>query len=140
MWLSGLSAGLRTKGLLVRFPVRAHAWVVGQVPSTGCVRSTHTLMFLSLSPSFPLSLKINKPEKKKERKPRNNECFLCSLVRKGYNSGSQSVFPEPAVLPLLATCGTCSFGDPLQIHLISTGGGAYQSVLTDRGDSGSAQV
>ena len=25
VWLSGLSAGLRTKGSLVRFPVRAHA-------------------------------------------------------------------------------------------------------------------
>ena len=31
--LSGLSSGLRTKVLLVRFPVRAHAWVAGQVPS-----------------------------------------------------------------------------------------------------------
>ena len=37
VWLSGLSASLRTKGSLVRFPVRAHAWVVGQVPSEGCM-------------------------------------------------------------------------------------------------------
>ena len=29
VWLSGLSARLRTKGSLVRFPVRAHAWVAG---------------------------------------------------------------------------------------------------------------
>ena len=36
MWLSGLSAGLRTKRLLVRFPVKAHVWVAGQVPSRGC--------------------------------------------------------------------------------------------------------
>ena len=36
---------------------RAHAWVVGQVPSRGHVRGNH-LMFLSLSPSLPLSLKI----------------------------------------------------------------------------------
>ena len=35
VWLSGLSTGLRTKGLLVRFPIRAHAWVAGQVPSGG---------------------------------------------------------------------------------------------------------
>ena len=49
VWLSGLSTGLRTKGLLVRFPVRAHAWVVGQVPSRGPVRGNHTLLFLSLS-------------------------------------------------------------------------------------------
>ena len=29
VWLSGLTASLQTKGLPVRFPVRAHAWVVG---------------------------------------------------------------------------------------------------------------
>ena len=57
-WLSGLSAVLQTKGSLVQFLVRAHAWVVGQVPSRGCVRGKHTLVFPSLSPS--LSLKINK--------------------------------------------------------------------------------
>ena len=61
VWLSGLSAGLQTKGSLVPFPVRAHAQVEGQVPSNGCVRGNHTLMFLSLFllPSLPLSLKIN---------------------------------------------------------------------------------
>ena len=31
-WLSGLSAGLQTKGSLVQFPVRAHTWVMVQVP------------------------------------------------------------------------------------------------------------
>ena len=45
-----IECGLRTKGLLVRFPVRAHAWVAGQAPSGG----NHTLMFLSLPP-LPLS-------------------------------------------------------------------------------------
>ena len=67
MWLSGLSADLRTKGLRVQFPIWAHAWVVGQVPSRGCARGNHTLMFLSLSPSLPLSLKnqsINQSLKK----------------------------------------------------------------------------
>ena len=55
VWLSGLSAGLRTTVSLVRFPVRAHAWVVGQVPSRGRVRGNHTLMFLfPLPPSLPL--------------------------------------------------------------------------------------
>ena len=54
--LSGLSAGLRTKGLPVGFPVRDHAWVAGQIPSRGCTRGNHTLMFLPLFPS----LKINK--------------------------------------------------------------------------------
>ena len=33
----------------VRFPVRAHAWVAGQVPNRGHMRINHTLMFLSLS-------------------------------------------------------------------------------------------
>ena len=32
VWLSGLSAGLGTKGSLVRIPVKAHAWVVGPGP------------------------------------------------------------------------------------------------------------
>ena len=39
------------KGCRVWFPVRAHAWVEGQVPSRGRMRSNHTLMFLSLFPS-----------------------------------------------------------------------------------------
>ena len=60
VWLSGLSAGLQTKGLRVQFPVRAYAWVVGWVPGGGRMRGNHTLMFFSLSflPLF-LSLKIN---------------------------------------------------------------------------------
>ena len=53
VWLSELSASLRTKGSLVRFPVREHAWVAGQVPSAGHTRGDHTLMFLSLSFSLP---------------------------------------------------------------------------------------
>ena len=59
VWLSGLSASLRTKGLPVQFPVRAHAWVAGQVPSRGHVRGNHTLMFLS-SFSLPSPLSKNK--------------------------------------------------------------------------------
>ena len=60
VWLSGLSVSLRTKGSLVQFPVRAHAWVAGQVPCGGHVRDNHTwiFLFLSFSPS-PLS-NINK--------------------------------------------------------------------------------
>ena len=34
--------GLQTKGALVRFPVRAYAWVAGQVPSGGHVREATT--------------------------------------------------------------------------------------------------
>ena len=47
-WLSGLSEGLITKRSPVRFPVRAHAWVAGQVPSRGHMRGNHMLMFLCL--------------------------------------------------------------------------------------------
>ena len=48
VWLSGLSAGLRTKESLVRFPVRAHVWVAGQVPSWGHVRGSHIGVSLPL--------------------------------------------------------------------------------------------
>ena len=51
-----LSASLQTKGSLVQFPVRAHAWVGGRVPSGGCVRGNHTLMFFFLSFSLPSPL------------------------------------------------------------------------------------
>ena len=40
--------GLRTKGSLVRFPVKAHAWVAGQVPSRPCERQPHIDVFLPL--------------------------------------------------------------------------------------------
>ena len=50
--------GLQSKGSQVQFPVRAHAWVVGQVLSGGHVRGNHTLMFLSLS--FSLSSSLSK--------------------------------------------------------------------------------
>ena len=60
VWLRGLSAGLQTKGSLVQFPVRAHVWVVGQVPSGGYVRGNHTLIFLSLSFFLPFPLSKNK--------------------------------------------------------------------------------
>ena len=55
-WLSGLSVGLWTKWWPVQFPVRAHAWFAGQVPSRGSARGNHKLMFLSLSFSLPSPL------------------------------------------------------------------------------------
>ena len=60
VWLSGLSANLRTKGLPVRFSVRAHAWDAGQAPRRGCARRNHILCFSPSFSSFPLSLKIHK--------------------------------------------------------------------------------
>ena len=61
VWLSGLSTDSWTKGSPVRFPVRAHAWVAGQVPSRGTWKATtHWCFSPSVSPSLPLSLKVNK--------------------------------------------------------------------------------
>ena len=59
VWLSGLSTGLQTERLLVQFPVRTHAWAVGQVPSWGRVRSTSS-MFHSFSVSLPFPSLTNK--------------------------------------------------------------------------------
>ena len=58
-WLvcfSGLSAGLRTERLQVRFPVRARAWVVGQVPIWG-VRESDVSLPLFLPPFLSLKKK-----------------------------------------------------------------------------------
>ena len=65
VWLSGLSASLQTEMLAVQFPVRAHAWVVSQVPSWvhvggNCFSLTQQYFSHSLSPSLPLPLKVNK--------------------------------------------------------------------------------
>ena len=57
MWLSGLSASLRTKGLPVLFPVRAHAWVAGQVPIGGAGEATTHCCF---SPSFSFLSPLSK--------------------------------------------------------------------------------
>ena len=46
--------------VVVQFPVRAYAWVAGQVPSRGRSRGNHTLVFLSLSFSLPSLLSKNK--------------------------------------------------------------------------------
>ena len=64
MWPNGLSAGLRTKVLSAQGPVRAHAWVAGQVSRGERERQPHIAVSLSLSPSPLLSLKINKIIKK----------------------------------------------------------------------------
>ena len=56
MWLSGLSASLRAKGLLVRFLVRAHAWVAAPGPEWGALEGQpHTDVSLPLSFLSPLS-------------------------------------------------------------------------------------
>ena len=61
VWLRGLVVCLRIKGSPFQLPVRAQAWVSGQVPRRGRMRDNHTFMFLSLSFSLPSPfLKINK--------------------------------------------------------------------------------
>ena len=60
VWLSGLSTSLRTKRLPVRFPVGARACVVGWVSGGGCMRGSHTLVFLSPSFFLPSPLCKNK--------------------------------------------------------------------------------
>ena len=75
------SAGLQTKGSPVRFPVRTHAWVVGQVPSRGRARGNHTLTFLSLSFSFPSPLSTNKINKTLKKKKKELSPWLVWLSR-----------------------------------------------------------
>ena len=52
-WIEGRPANHR--GSLVQSPVRAHAWIAGQVPIRGHATGNHTLKFLSISLSLPLS-------------------------------------------------------------------------------------
>ena len=61
-WFIGLSTGMWTKGSLVRFPARTHAWVVSQVSSWGRVRGNQSMLYshTDVSLHFFLSLKINK--------------------------------------------------------------------------------
>ena len=61
-----ICTSLQTEGSPVRFPVRAHAWVVGQVPCRGYMRGNHTLMFLSLSFSLPSPLSTKEMVEKRE--------------------------------------------------------------------------
>ena len=60
VWPSGLSASLQGRVSPVQSPVRAQAWVVGQVPGGRHVGGSHTLAFLSLSSSLPSPVSKNK--------------------------------------------------------------------------------
>ena len=64
LWLSWLGVVQKTGRSQVRFPVRAHAWVAGSVPSQGAyerqptsVSVSHRCFSPTLSPSLPFSLK-----------------------------------------------------------------------------------
>ena len=79
-WIECQPANQRVAGSI---PGRAHAWVVGQVPSKGLTRSNHTLMFLSVSFSLLSPLSKNKFKKllkvKKRRKCSYLLCFSMVL-------------------------------------------------------------
>ena len=98
MWSIALSAGLQTKGSPDRFPVRACAWVVGWAPSGGCVRSNHTVMFLSLSFSLSSPLSKNKYNlyKLKTKKIKTVRSYTKISLKKGrschmYPSSSEAI-------------------------------------------------
>ena len=105
MWLSGLSASLQTKGSPVQFPVGAHAWVAGQVPSSRRARGNHRMIFLSLSFSHPSPVsnnkinKIFKNRKKKESKrpstdEQTNNAAPCTQDNR--SAARRSEAPTPA--------------------------------------------
>ena len=68
-----IECGLQTKGLLVQFPVRAHACIAGQVPSGGHVRGNHTWMFLPL-------LKKKKKKKRISQYSSGLSCCACGFM------------------------------------------------------------
>ena len=81
MWLSGLGTDLQTKGSPVPFPVTAHAWATGQVPSWDAREATtHWCFSLSSSPSPPFSLKINKENFFKHKVERVSPRFVMEDV------------------------------------------------------------
>ena len=102
-----IERGLWTKGSLVRFLVRSHTWIVGQVPSEVHVRGNHTLMFLSLFlPPFP-SLKINLKnlEKKTSFKKKKYFCgFICWTPNYPTNS---LLHPSPCGILKIAFPQSC---------------------------------
>ena len=56
VWLSGLNTSLGAKRSLVQFPLRAHAWVVGQIPSWGHVIGNRMMYLSHIDVSLPLFL------------------------------------------------------------------------------------
>ena len=60
VWLSGLSAGLQTKRSLVQSLVKAHGWVVGQVPTSpvggGGTRDNQEMCLSHIDVSLPFFL------------------------------------------------------------------------------------
>ena len=80
VWLSWLSTGLWTEGSPVPFPVRAQAWVAGQVPSRGHSQEA-TTHWCYLSLSFSLPSPPSKYKYIKSFKKINN--FIYSYLERG---------------------------------------------------------
>ena len=53
VWLSGLGIILQSERLPVPFPVRAHAWIAGQVPIWGHARSNQSVSLSHTDFSLP---------------------------------------------------------------------------------------
>ena len=81
MWLSGLSAGLQTKRWLVLFPVRARAWVAGQVPCWGGMRVSQSMFLSHTDVSLPLFLPPF-PTLLKEKKGNEKNVLGCGFKKK----------------------------------------------------------
>ena len=82
VWLSGLSASLWTKGSLVRFPVGYMPGLLASSSVKGEQEATTYWCFSPfLSPSFPLSLKINKILRKKHLKNNIRECQIFKMFK-----------------------------------------------------------
>ena len=79
VWLSGLSASLQTTRSPVRFPVRAHAWVAGQVPSWGHAGKTQpinvSLPLFLLSKNKYIQLYLNNNKKMWWKKKKGDEPY-----------------------------------------------------------------
>ena len=127
MWLSGLGVVPQTERSLVGFPVRAHAWVVGQVLVGGIQEATNqrfsqTWMFLSLSFSFPPpSLKISNLIFKNLKK--KSWCTFClltesQLIQKQNSSKDVAVVTEDSsMFAALSTtmCLACLLEDSVSL-------------------------
>ena len=92
MWLSGLGIVLPTKRSRVPFPVRAHAWVVGQVPGWLGVRRSNQSMFLShITISLPLLLPPPPSLSKTKRKQNRNQDQRGMVQTEGNRKRSESL-------------------------------------------------
>ena len=89
----------------VRFLVRAHAWDAGLVPWWGaCKRQLINVCLSLLSPSLPLSLKINKVKKKKDvRMSTSKNKYLLPCLPTHQTRGENSLLSHQSRLPTRST-------------------------------------